>query len=257
MKLKLAILAILACTAAFAQTGDSRTPADPKGIWLDNAATARPAVKFSVQLDRDGERRVVAADYMFRSDDRMKFQFELNRRSYIYVLLHSVSAEGAEAERYAGTRGIEVIREQDRKAKGADSYQLLFPTAESGMNNLVAAHTVKSMPTAETAFFRMDRKPGMEKLFVVVSATPLDFSPYFDTRSGKLKASAAAQGARSLADDEMLGRLTRMLMDLSGNAIVSSAKGILIDSYAAASVAEKPMLIPVDLRHVAVKKQKE
>jgi hypothetical protein len=231
------LLALAVALPSFAQTGG-----DPRGIFLDRGDETSSAIRFSVLLDRDGVRKVVPATYTFQSGDRMKFQFELNHGRYIYILLHSVAADPANLDRYAGTRGIEVIRDEDQRAPAIDSWKLLFPTQEAGTNNLVSARAVKAIPSAGTAYFRMDKKPGMEKLLVVVSPTPLDFGAYFDTRTGKLRNGA----------EDVVGRLSRCLIDYGGNSRLSSS-GIEVDAYAAASSASKPMLVPVDLRHAAAK----
>ncbi len=241
---------------AFGQTSD------PRGMYLDSTGNGPAAIRFNVQLEHEGNRTLVPATHTFESGDRMKFQFELNRQSYVYILLRSVSTDPARFDRYAGSRGIEIVRDEDERttttgsgttkttsttkttttATGTAPFQLLFPTHQAGGDNLVPAHVSKAFPSADDKYFRMDRKPGMEKLLVVVSPTPIDFSPYFDMANGKLRPNA-----------EVSVQLTKSLMEYSGNANVSSSRGIEIESYAAASKAAKPMLVPVDLRHVAGK----
>lgn len=253
MNLKLqTTLALAMAVSCFAQT-----EANPRGIFVDSADTESSAIKFSVLLERDGVKKVVPSSYAFQSGDKMKFQFELNHDRYIYILLRSVNANPAMLEKYSGKRGIDVIRDEDQRATAVSTtttttttatttttggYQLLYPTQQSGTGNKVAAHTTKTVPGGDATYFRMDKKPGMEKLLVVVSDKPLDFSPYFDMVSGKLRANAAVSV-----------QLSQRLVDYSGNSQISSSRGIEVESYASAAVVAKPMLVPVDLRHEAGK----
>lgn len=245
-------LALTLAVSSFAQSD-----ANPRGIFLESGDSASSAIKFSVLLERDGVKKVVPSSYAFRSGDKMKFQFELNNDRYIYILLRSVSANPAMLEKYSGKRGIDVIREEDQRATAVSTtttttttttatttttggYQLLYPTQQSGTANKVAARTTKTVPGGDATWFRMDKKPGIEKLLVVVSDKPLDFSPFFDTLTGKLRANST-----------VAVQLSQRLVDYSGNSHLSSSRGIEVESYASATVAAKPMLVPVDLRHGA------
>jgi hypothetical protein len=226
----------------FATAVQALAQQDAKGIYLDDH-DSRPAMKFNVLLDRSGSQQVVPATHTFHDGDRMKFRFEVSKDSYIYVLHRSVEADGDRADRYSGARGIEVIRDDDKQSKKG-SYQLLFPNQASGQSNLVRAHTVKAVPGTESAYFRMDERPGMEKLLVVVSAKPIDIAKFFDVRSGKQKAGGTD------TDDDVLDQLSRTLMEYSGNSDVQSAKGIdVVDGYAAPKDGAKPMVVAVDLKH--------
>lgn len=250
-KLKFATVTLLAALPALAQTG-----AGAKGIFLDQSDDRKPAMKFSVLLDRQGEQKTVPSTYTFEDGDKMKFRFELNKDSYIYVLHRTV--EGADADKYAGERGIEVIRDDDRKNKNKESYQLLFPNNVSGQSNLIKAHNVKSVPTADRNYFVMDTNPGMEKLLVVVSPKPIDITKYFDVKTGKMRddsgSTAGNRKPKNDTDDDVLGQLTRTLLDYSGNSTVESAKGIdVVDGYASANSGSKPMLVTVDLRHMSAR----
>jgi hypothetical protein len=210
-----------------------------RGIYIEGA---RPALRFYVALERDGHTSNVSADYAFHSGDRMKFQFDVNKDSYVYVLHTTVDGDAAKVERYAGTRGIEVIRQDDRNRK-TDSWDLLFPNSGSGRDNLIKANALTSIPSAPGQFFKMDEKPGLEKLTIVAAPRPLGLEAYFDTTSGKMHEGAG---------DEIRNRLTRSLMDYSGNSIVDSAtRGIeIVEGYAGSKDSAKPIVVVVDLRHV-------
>src|ERR1017187_1801282 len=109
-------------------SGDDTTRA--KGIYIEGSApqsgaAARPAnpragVKFNVMLDRGAEEFLVPANYQFRDGDQMRFQFEVNRESYVYVLHQTVNGNPDEV-----SKSIEI--QHDRQAP---SYRLLFPTQE-------------------------------------------------------------------------------------------------------------------------------
>ena len=184
---------------------------DARGIYIEGA---RPAMRFNVLLDREGRTSKVSSDYAFHSGDRMKFQFDVNKDLYVYVLHRTVDGDAAKVERYAGTRGIEVIRDEDRNGRKTDSWDLLFPNSRSGRENLVRANVLTSIPSASDEFFRMDENPGMEKLTVIASQHPLELEGYFDIATGKLRAGSG--------DDTRI-RLARFLMDYSGNSIADSA----------------------------------
>lgn len=233
-----------------------------KGIFLDKGEERKgeerkPAAKFNVLLTRDGQQKTVPASFAFRDGDQMKLQLELSQNSYVYVLHRTV--EGADTERYAGTRGIEVIRDEDKKAKKRESYQLLFPNQDAGENNMIRARSAKTIP--EKRSFELDDKPGMEKLLVVVSQKPLDITKYFDVKTGKLQQEPAGAGSgkpRNDSDEEVLDQLTRTLLTYGGNTAIdpSASKGIdLVDDYAAPKAGARPMLIPVDIKHLARRKE--
>lgn len=211
-----------------------------RGIYIEGA---KPAMRFYVALDRDGHTSNVSAGYSFHSGDRMKFQFDVNKDCYVYVLHRTVDGDVAKVERYSGTRGIEVIRNDDRRDRKTDSWELLFPNSHSGRDNLIKANALTSIPSAPDQFFRMDQNPGLEKLTIVAAPRPLGLEAYFDMASGKLREGSV---------DEVRNRLTQSLMEYSGNSIVESAtRGIeIVDSYAGSKDSAKPIVAVVDLRHL-------
>ncbi len=226
--------------AAAALPASAQQQSEARGIYIEGA---RPALRFNVSLDRDGHTSNVSAGYAFHSGDRMRFQFDANKDCYVYVLHRTVDGDAAKVERYAGTRGIEVIREDDRRDRNTATWELLFPNSHSGRDNLIKANALTSIPSAPGQFFRMDDNPGMEKLTVVAAPRPLGLESYFDIATGKL---------REGSGDDARNRLTRALMDYSGNSIVdSSTRGIeIVDGYAGSKDSAKPIVVVVDLRHV-------
>jgi hypothetical protein len=243
-----ATLAVALAIPAMAQSG-------AKGIYVEGS---RPAMKFNVLLERDDKTQVVPTTYAFLSGDRMKFQFDLNKDLYVYVLHRTVDGDDRTVERYAGARGITVIHDDDRKNNRRDSYDLLFPGKASGSNNLIRAHSVASIPRGDGSFFRMDNQAGMEKLIVVASPNKIKIEDFFDVETGHVRDDGAARKPGNDRDDDVLDRLNRSLMEYSGNSLVQepASKGISVEGpddgngYAAARESGKAIIVTVDLRHL-------
>ena len=235
-----AVVLISALIAAGALPVPAQQQNGARGIYIEGA---RPAMRFHVALDRDGHTSNVSAEYAFRSGDRMKFEFDVNKDCYVYVLHRTVEGDAAKVARYAGTRGIEVMSEDDRRDRKTDSWELLFPNLQSGRDNLIKANAVTSIPSSPGQFFRMDENPGMEKLTIVAAPRPLGLEAYFDLASGKLHEGSG---------DDVRTRLARSLTDYGGNSVVdSSTRGIeIVDGYAGSKDSAKPIVVVVDLRHV-------
>jgi hypothetical protein len=234
-----AALAVALAAPAMAQSA--------KGIYVEGS---RPAMKFNVLLERNGHTEVVPTNYAFKTGDRMKFQFDVNRDLYVYVLHRTVDGNDQTVSRYAGSKGIEVIRDDDRKNNRKDSYDLLFPGKES--NNLIHARNLESIPRGSDSYFRMDSQPGMEKLIIVASPKPIKIEQFFDVQTGHM--SDNGRKPHNDSDDDVVGQLTRSLFDVSGNSLVD-AKGIEVvgpsDGYVAARTPDKAIVVTVDLRHLS------
>jgi hypothetical protein len=231
---------------------------DAKGIYVEGS---RPAMKFNILLERGDKSQVVSPSFPFRSGDRMKFQFDLNKDLYVYVLHRTVEGDERDMDRYSGARGITVIHDDDRKKNRRDSYDLLFPGKASGNANLIRAHNLASIPRGDGSFFKMDNQPGMEKLIVVASPTKIRIEDFFDVETGHVRDDG--RGASNDRDEDVLDRLNRSLLDYSGNSLVeessskdSSSKGITVEGsddhngYAAARDSGKAIVVTVDLKHL-------
>ena len=98
----------------------------------------------------------------------------------------------------------------------------------------------------------MDKDPGLEKLYLVLSAAPIDMKRYFDMETGLLLP-AAAPAERS--DRDPLSALGLHLLEWSGNAQTliadPASKGIQIEGYGVSSDSNHPALVEVDLKHSA------
>lgn len=225
-----------------------------KGIYVEGS---RPAMKFNVLLDRDDKTQVVSTSYAFRSGDRMKFQFDLSKDLYVYVLHRAVDGDERAMDRYAGAKGITVIHDDDRKNHRRDSYDLLFPSKASGDKNLIRAHSVASIPRDDGSYFRMDNQAGMEKLIVVASPKKIQIEDYFDIETGHIRDDGAGRNPGNDRDEDVLDRLNRSLLEFSGNSLVEQpSKGIIVEGpqdgngYAAARDSGKAIVVTVDLRHL-------
>lgn len=241
------VAAALACVAGFSAAAQSENTATAKGIFLSEKEDRPTGVRFNVLLERGDSRRTVESAHRFINGDRMKFQFETNRDAYIYVVHRTFDGdpESSDTKRVAGSKGIEVVRREDRGRAKEATYQLLFPSSQAGQNNKLAARKVHTVPTSSSVYFNMDDKPGIEKLYLVVSPTPIDIKSYFDIESGKIR------GRDDTADD-VISRLNADLSQYGKNVELTFSKGIQVgeaDSYGIVVDREKPMMLEVDLAH--------
>lgn len=223
-----------------------------RGIYVDGAnppasgapRNSRIGVKFNVKLNRNGEERLVPSNYEFRDGDRMRFQFEVNRASYVYVLHTTVSG----SPNSVAARGIDVVR--DRQA----DYQLLFPRAGAGQDSKLEANRPYTIPSSDVTFV-MDSNPGVEKIFVVVSSASVDMTKYFNLENGRLR-----------EDGDPVVQLVRDLSSWNQNAEVAlpdagvRSRGIEMDGgnthgYGLARATSKPMTIQVNLNHHPLRTQ--
>ena len=118
--------------------------------------------------------------------------------------------------------------------------RLLFPTSNAGTGNRLASNRAHHIPSR--GHFVMDRESGVEKLYVVISDRPLDFSDLFRNDNGKLRGSATTRTAA----------LQARLDGWKDNALVEFVpKGITheVDGYAATANASQPAVVEIDLKH--------
>jgi hypothetical protein len=220
-----------------------------KGVYLDGvrrhadsvkkhadetSAPATAGIKYNIRLRRDGEERIFSPTSRFLDDDRFQLQFELNLPSYVYVLHRTALGE---PDRFS--KGIEF--ESANEAPKPSPYKLLFPRGKASQLPLPAG---KDQLIPNEGVFRMDQSPGLEKLFVVVSPSPLDLSKYFDYTT------FARHDQQS--DEIEVARLTQELVAMGSNAQIAESKGITVedaDSFGVSRDPKKPMVVVINLRH--------
>jgi hypothetical protein len=117
---------------------------DAKGIYVEKREIG---VRFDVMLLRGSERHPVPTSYEFVSGDKMVFQFTVNRDAYVYVLTRTIPGDGVGVQRFAGSKGIEVLLVEDVKAeRPTGEYRLLFPLKKTGLQNKLMADKVQTIP---------------------------------------------------------------------------------------------------------------
>ncbi len=224
-----AALILLPAAAGFAA---GETTLTAKGIYYDVDRFQRSGLKFRVVMDENGKDREVATNHPFRSGDRFRFSFEINRDTYVYVINRTQTS--ATAPVTAGYQAKRIKRPQ------LSEPHLLFPTSQAGNNNRLASNKAHVVPSRGS--FVMDDQNGLEKLYVVISDKRLDFSDFFNAASGELRTSA---NPRTTV-------LQAKLDGWKGNAVVELVpKGITyqVDSYGATVDASKPAVVEIDLKH--------
>ena len=245
----------------------AQTDVTAKGIFVDGGQSGQTAVKFNVLLKRDGRERTVNSNYRFEDGDQMRFQFELNKSAYVYVVHREFRGDpnSEELQRLAGPFGIEVVRDDDRRRRderpGAgrrrEGYQLLFPTREVGGSNRLAAGKVHTIPADPDIYFTMDDRPGIEKLYVVASDRETDITELFELSDGSMRPGSGGGGTND-TDDDVLNQLSAKLASYAANAETEfklAELGIRLererDNYSAGRDPKKPFMTEVDLAHHA------
>ncbi len=93
----------------------------------------------------DNQFAEVAADTMFKTGDRVRFQVKTNTTGYLYIVMQGSSG----------------------------SWKLLFPSSEvAGGSNLVQPGEMRTVPSGDRGQFVFDEQAGTEKLFVVLTRQP-------------------------------------------------------------------------------------
>ena len=232
-----AIAALLLSPAVTFADSSSRGAGEPeltaKGIFHDVDRYQRSGLKFHVVLDEKGRARPVSTSYPFRTGDRFRFSFEINRNTHIYVINRTQVSTVAPVS--AGYRS----KHRGRTTRLSEP-RLLFPTTRAGNNNRLASNKAHVIP--DRGHFVMDAESGIERLYVVISDRRLDFSDFFHGDSGQLRGSSASRTAA----------LQCRLDGWKSNAVVELVpKGIRyeVDGYGATVDASMPAVVEIDLKH--------
>lgn len=128
------------------------------------------AVKATVVLERDGQTSTVTPSHEFKSGDKVKLVFTPSTDGYVYWM-----------------------------AKGSTgNYSMLFPSAQTGMDNSVKRNTEYTVPVRGS--FKFDDTPGSEELLCVLSTEKLED---LDKAAGQLeKEQAKKRTTRDLVFEE-------------------------------------------------------
>ena len=220
---------------------------DAKGIYVEKREIG---VRFDVMLLRGSERHPVPTSYEFVSGDKMLFQFTVNRDAYVYVLTRTIPGDGIGVQRFAGSKGIEVLLVEDVKAeRPVGEYRLLFPLRKTGLQNKLMADKVQTIP-GNGARFTMDEEPGIEKLYIVLSPEPIDMGKYFDIATGRMMRPAANDNS---VDRAVVSDLGHQMLEWSKNGETAipepGTKGITVEGYGVSANSARPALVEIDLRH--------
>ena len=224
---------VVAGLVAAGTVGDPRLSAgqSARGVYLEGE---RVGVKLEVLRERNGNLRRVSTTSRFRSGDRFKLEVETNRSAYVYVLNRTLPGD----QDRVGSRGIDVIRDEDRRNRAGDrrKYTLLYP--RSGEPRPVRRNARVQLPPGNQ-YFAMDNDPGIERLYVLASEERLDLAEYFDLERGRQRTGSGRRPRRgdSSIEDDVLDQLNARLAELAGSALTefapedAASRGIEVSSY--------------------------
>ena len=93
----------------------------------------------------------------------------------------------------------------------------------------------------------MDDRPGIEKLYVVVSDREVDITEHFDLSDGSMRCWGSGGGGTDDTDDDVFSQLSAKLASIAANALtIFDDEGISLDRD-----PKDPFMIEVDLAHHA------
>lgn len=123
---------------------DEETAPAVAGTASADAKGETIAMKATVELNRDGTQSTVLPTTDFKSGDKVRLIFSANQDGYIYWVAK-------------GTSG---------------TYQVLFPTQKSGMDNAVVKNKEYTVPAKGA--WRFDDKKGTETVVCILSPQPVE-----------------------------------------------------------------------------------
>lgn len=133
-------------------------------------------VQYWIELHRGSQVMQVNNKTAFKSGDRIRFHVKPNINGYAYILLQS------------GSRGEKSV---------------LFPDPARGESNRVTAGNDYLLPAVD--FLEFDQNPGLEKLTLLVSRTPVDATSYLTTpESDRILVASAATGSKDLVPSKII-----------------------------------------------------
>ena len=202
------------------------TTVEARGVFVEND---RLAAKSHVVLVRNGRERRVSTNHEFRSGDRWKLHVETNRPAFAYVLHRTIPGD---ARRLVQSRGVEVIRDEDRRNTSAarDPYRLLYPVTQ-GQPVPVRPNRPVRLPQGPREYFRMDDETGLEKIFLLLSEERIDIRKYFES-DGRQRTSRRPGGAGGGSiEDDVLNQLNADLVSGLSGGQTAIGTGDEVESY--------------------------
>jgi hypothetical protein len=202
-----------------------------KGVYVDRAEHPTTlGVRFHIQLDRDGKRVQVPATYEFHTGDHFWLQVETRTGAFVYVINRTIGSDKA----------LEVVRDEDanRTPPPAEMPHLVFGPER------VEPGKFRSVPKTSAMMF--DAKPGIEKLYVIVSPERIPELEQDFTPQGDVSRDSNATALRKL-DKSLAGWAKN-----SRQAIPQSSKGVVLDDpdgYAVQQNPIGPIIAEISLQH--------
>ncbi len=148
-----ALVGLVTPSGAQEETGAPQSGA--KGLFLEQLdkpeKSLNTGLQYWINLNRDGKTMKVTNKFNFKTGDRIKFHVKSNINGFAYIILKS------------GSRGEQSV---------------LFPDRSNNEDNHVVRGKEYILPNEGCLTF--DENPGLEKVSLVLSRTPLDAKAYLN-----------------------------------------------------------------------------
>ncbi len=153
-------------------------------------------VQYWIELHRGDKVVRVNNKMSFQSGDKIRFHVKPNVNGYAYILLRS------------GSRGEQSV---------------LFPDPARVESNKVVSGADYTLPA--TDFLQFDENPGLEKLTLLISRTPVDATAYLSTPdSDRILIASAATGSKDLVPSRIVLAIAPAPQPIASHALVQTAK---------------------------------
>jgi hypothetical protein len=235
--------AISATSGVAAQAQAQENVARVKGVYRD---AQKPGVKVSVFKGSGASRSRVSSDYEFQSGDPFELELETNQAVYVYVLNRTLPGDPSTLK----NKGIDRIRDDDQRAPAQQrmKYKMLYPREND-------PKTTKVNTPFKIPGLSMDDTPGVEKMFIVLSAKPVNLANYFDLTNGNQRGGGGGGGTgggrRVDTADDVLSQLNKDLVLWQGNSDITLGKGVQRDTDNIGVIQDptKPGMLELTLQH--------
>jgi len=205
-----------------------------KRLYFDRGGRPGLAgIRFDVLLERaDGGRAEVPVTSEFHSGDRFWLKLDTRGTTFVYVLNRTLRG---------GDKGLGVLRDDDLRVAPptADLPRLVYGPQRMSPG--------KSQLAPKAGALRFDSEAGIEKLYVILSPTPIDLEKQFRPDGQMFIEGEGAKGLRAL---------DQRLLDWSANAEIAppentSGKGVEHDpnGYCVGRRPNEPLVVEITLWH--------